>query len=137
MKKQIIRVFYCLPMSNRPSCDIYRQINIDTNAISEYFRYDGDIECCTEVMCNYQPIDDCVDNISKLKTPALYFLGRGIMEMMSKCDYVVFADDWENSNGCQCEKMIAETYGLKIKYLKDIYKALDVTDFPVKEPAFY
>lgn len=51
------------------------------------------------------------------------------LELLKKCDGIVMAGDWEKSNGCQCEKKLAERLGLEISYFKcygmniqDIYK---------------
>jgi hypothetical protein len=46
----------------------------------------------------------------------LAFLGKGIMECLSKADIAVFIGDWEKYDGCRCEHFIAAQYGIQCVY---------------------
>lgn len=43
----------------------------------------------------------------------LWYLGKSL-ELMSKCDVVIFMDGWENARGCQLEHAACEAYGIRI-----------------------
>ena len=43
----------------------------------------------------------------------LHYLGHAI-QLMDKCDYIIFADDWQEHKGCHIEHQAAELYGIEI-----------------------
>ena len=47
------------------------------------------------------------------KDGRLYYLGEAIKKM-DKCDAIIFDYDWKEHKGCQIERQVAATYGLKI-----------------------
>lgn len=44
----------------------------------------------------------------------LYYLGTGIRDIMSSADIIIMGHNWKQSKGCQCEKYIADLYGIQI-----------------------
>lgn len=49
---------------------------------------------------------------------AVYYLGKSI-ELMEKCERVVFMPGWEKARGCRIEYDIAKNYGKEILLLKE------------------
>lgn len=43
----------------------------------------------------------------------LWYLGKSL-ELMSKCDVVIFMEGWEKARGCQLEHAACEAYGIHI-----------------------
>lgn len=43
----------------------------------------------------------------------LYYLGHAI-QLMDKCDYIIFAKDWQEHKGCCIEHQVATLYGIEI-----------------------
>lgn len=43
----------------------------------------------------------------------LWYLGKSL-ELMSKCDVVIFMEGWEKARGCQLEHAACEAYGVRI-----------------------
>ncbi len=43
----------------------------------------------------------------------LYYLGHAI-QLMDKCDYIIFAEDWQKHKGCCIEHQVATLYGIEI-----------------------
>ena len=43
----------------------------------------------------------------------LWYLGKSL-ELMSKCDVVIFMEGWEKARGCQLEHVACEAYGIHI-----------------------
>ena len=41
----------------------------------------------------------------------LWYLGKSL-ELMSKCDVVIFMEGWEKARGCQLEHAACEAYGI-------------------------
>lgn len=59
-----------------------------------------------------------VDNISPSfeNDPApkpLWYLGKSL-ELMAKCDVVIFMNGWEKARGCQLEHAACEAYGIHV-----------------------
>ena len=50
--------------------------------------------------------------------PNSYYMGLCVSKLMD-CDTVIACSGWKGSKGCQCEKFIAETYGIEWSTLKD------------------
>lgn len=50
----------------------------------------------------------------------VYFLAKSL-EKMSRCDYVVFAEGWNQARGCRVEHEVAKEYGLTTFYAYGIY----------------
>jgi hypothetical protein len=48
----------------------------------------------------------------------LAFLGKSIMEGLSKADIAVFCSDWERYDGCRCEHFIAAQYKIPCAYIR-------------------
>jgi hypothetical protein len=48
----------------------------------------------------------------------LAFLGKSIMEGLSKADIAVFCADWERYDGCRCEHFIAAQYKIPCAYIR-------------------
>jgi hypothetical protein len=46
----------------------------------------------------------------------LAFLGKSVMDGLSKADVAVFIEDWEKYDGCRCEHFIAAQYGVQCLY---------------------
>lgn len=47
----------------------------------------------------------------------LQCLGESL-QVMAKCEAVLFCDGWENARGCKIEHEAAKAYGLKIYYMR-------------------
>lgn len=43
----------------------------------------------------------------------IYYLSKSL-EVMSKCDAMIFAKGWEEARGCRIEHEVAKSYGLEI-----------------------
>lgn len=43
----------------------------------------------------------------------LHYLGHAI-QLMDKCYYIIFADDWQEHKGCCIEHQVATLYGIEI-----------------------
>ncbi len=59
-----------------------------------------------------------VDSIVTDKPPAdasepLFYLGKAL-QIMAKCDAVLFLEGWQEARGCQIERAACEAYGLKV-----------------------
>jgi hypothetical protein len=46
----------------------------------------------------------------------LAFLGKSVMDGLSKADVAVFIGDWEKYDGCRCEHFIAAQYKIPCLY---------------------
>jgi hypothetical protein len=46
------------------------------------------------------------------------FLGKSIMEGLSKADIAVFCSNWERYDGCRCEHFIAAQYKIPCAYIR-------------------
>ena len=66
-------------------------------------------------ICFVNPIDEFGDN-ENLKYCAALSLA---MELLSRCDGVIFCQGWENSVGCRAEMAFALKPGMAIRYLSD------------------
>lgn len=53
------------------------------------------------------------DDKSIIKNVPVWYLGKSL-EILSKADYIYFAQGWEKSRGCNIERMVAERYGIHI-----------------------
>jgi hypothetical protein len=49
---------------------------------------------------------------------SLAFLGKSIMDGLSKADIAVFCSDWERYDNCRCEHFIAAQYKIKCVYIR-------------------
>lgn len=66
-------------------------------------------------ICFINPLDEFGDN-DKLDYCAVLSLA---MELLSRCDGVIFCRNWEKSTGCKAEMAYAKKAGMEIKYLSD------------------
>lgn len=41
------------------------------------------------------------------------------LEVLSRCDEIIFCDGWRESNGCQAEMAFAMQRGIKVEFLND------------------
>ena len=82
-------------------------------------------QCNFYIPCEVAPAYDMPDS---------YYMGLCVSKLMD-CDTVIACGGWEESKGCQCEKFIAETYGIEWSTLKDFCletmkdNDIDVADF--------
>lgn len=111
--QKTIKVFYCLPMSGRTTDDICSQISSECVKIIELVKAISGGKTKIEILCNYRASDDDITFSPETTNPNMYFLGRGLMEYLSKTDIVVFGKNWEKARGCLVEHFICETYGIK------------------------
>lgn len=56
------------------------------------------------------------DAPSESYNPAVFYLGRTIVECLHQVDAVYFADGWEKARGCRIEHQICQEYGIKCLY---------------------
>ena len=54
------------------------------------------------------------------KAVALWYLG-GALQIMSKCDAVLFMRGWDTARGCRIEHQAALDYGLELLSESDLY----------------
>ena len=82
-------------------------------------------------ICFINPLDEFGDN-DKLDYCAALSLA---MEILSRCDGVIFCRNWEKSTGCKAEMAYAKKAGMEIKYLSDYGITADdaVSDSDTKE----
>ncbi|MBR3723061.1 MAG: DUF4406 domain-containing protein [Selenomonadaceae bacterium] len=66
-------------------------------------------------ICFVNPLDEFGDN-DKLDYCAALSLA---MELLSRCDGVIFCRNWEKSTGCKAEMAYAKKAGMEIKYLSN------------------
>ena len=66
-------------------------------------------------VCFVNPLDEFGDN-DKLDYCTALSLA---MELLSRCDGVIFCRDWEKSTGCRAEMAYAKKTGMEIKYLSE------------------
>ena len=66
-------------------------------------------------ICFVNPLDEFGDN-EKLEYCTALSLA---MELLSRCDGVIFCRGWEQSVGCRAEKACALKTGMEIKYLSE------------------
>ena len=65
-------------------------------------------QCNFYIPCEVAPAYDMPDS---------YYMGLCVSKLMD-CDTVIACSGWKGSRGCQCEKFIAETYGIEWSTLK-------------------
>lgn len=59
-------------------------------------------------------VDNVITSFENDPAPKpLWYLGESL-ELMSKCDVVIFMAGWENARGCQLEHAACEAYGIHI-----------------------
>ena len=93
-KENVVKVFYCLPMSGRTNNDIMNQIDNECIKISELIKTISP-DAGIKILCNYQKSDSNIDlSYDDIISRNMYFLGRGIKAHMSVCDVVVFGKNW-------------------------------------------
>lgn len=66
-------------------------------------------------ICFVNPLDEFGDN-DKLEYCTALSLA---MELLSRCDGVIFCRGWDNSVGCRAEMAFALKTGMEIRYLSD------------------
>jgi len=66
-------------------------------------------------ICFVNPLDEFGDN-DKLDYSTALSLA---MELLSRCDGVIFCRNWEKSTGCKAEMAYAKKAGMEIKYLSE------------------
>ena len=66
-------------------------------------------------ICFVNPLDEFGDN-EKLEYCTALSLA---MELLSRCDGIIFCRGWEDSVGCRAEKAFALKTGMEIKYLSE------------------
>lgn len=49
----------------------------------------------------------------------LKFLGKSILDGLSKADLAVFLPGWNKADGCRCEEFIAVRYGVECLYITE------------------
>lgn len=50
----------------------------------------------------------------EVKTPGIYYLGRGFMRGLCYADAIVLAPGWRDARGCLIEREAAYQYGIKV-----------------------
>lgn len=53
------------------------------------------------------------DEPKDVKNSGVYWLGKSL-ELLSKCDLVLFIGDWMSYRGCRIEREVARAYGIEI-----------------------
>ncbi len=99
--KQIMKVMISQPMSDVPDSEIKR---IQSQLKERFAKYH------IEVVDSY--ISDNIE--SDVNNPGVFYLGKTLMDSLSKVDAVYFVDGWQRARGCRIEKQICEAYHIMI-----------------------
>ena len=87
------------PMSGLPLCDV----KLARQHVIEHY---------TAIGWTY--VDTVITSFENDPDPKpLWYLGKSL-ELMAKCDVVIFMDGWEKARGCQLEHAACEAYGIHI-----------------------
>lgn len=95
-----MKVMISLPMSGEPDSFVKMKIEKLTEKFNKLH---------IEVLDSF--IED--EMPSYYNNEGLYYMARSV-DIMAKCDAIYFAKGWQGSKGCNIERKIAESYGLKI-----------------------
>lgn len=95
--KQIMKVMISQPMSDVTDSEIKR---IQSDLKRKFAKYH------IEVIDSY--IEDDVK--SDVNNPGVFYLGKTLMDSLSKVDAVYFVDGWQRARGCRIERKICEEY---------------------------
>lgn len=71
------------------------------------------IKSCEEKFGKIEIIESYFENVPKVKTIPLYYLGKSL-QLMSEADVVYFCKGWENARGCVIENKCAIDYNINI-----------------------
>lgn len=99
--KQIMKVMISQPMNGIPDSEVRRIQNELKERFAKYH---------IEVIDSY--IEDDVE--SDVNNPGVFYLGKTLMDSLSKVDAVYFVDGWQRARGCKIERQICEEYGIMI-----------------------
>lgn len=98
------RVFISIPMNNRSSEEIEGKFN----------RVKRRLETI-----GFSVEESYKKEYNKDDTSPLYALAESLIHM-SHCDVAIFCKGWNKARGCIVENMVANLYGLKVIYERDI-----------------
>lgn len=135
MERKRIVVMHAMPMSSRTDDEILETRESENPRIIEIIHEYFDASVSPEhimVIDNYTPKDK-LKNMTKIKTPDLYFFGRGIKKIMAISDVVVMGDGWRLSRGCISEAAIASLYGIPVMELNGKYVRIEEINFNWKD----
>lgn len=99
--KQIMKVMISQPMSDVTDLEIKK---IQSQLKEKFAKYH------IEVIDSY--IEDDVE--SDINHPGVFYLGKTLMDSLSKVDAVYFVDGWQRARGCRIERKICEEYHIMI-----------------------
>jgi len=104
MERKTKRIFICMPMKDRSDIDIQNSIAKFSDVIRR--KYSGPIEIIHNFTMEVPP--------SSVKNKSVWYLAKAI-DKMANADYLAYVRGVGcEYRGCEIEKEIAETYGIKV-----------------------
>ena len=87
-----------------------------------------------ETMIEYQDGSakiEIIDSVFKEQSTPVNDLGKSL-QLLSQADVAIFAEGWENANGCSIEHLVCEKYDITIGHCSKTDKGMDI--FIMGEP---